>query len=43
MQALIYVLLVGIIAGLVGWINQASIKERINWYLTMRPYRVANC
>ena len=41
-QALIYVLLFGIIAGLVGWINQASLKERTNWYLTMRPYRVAN-
>jgi len=41
-QALIYLLLVGIIAGLVGWINQAYVKERINWYVTMRPYRVAN-
>ena len=41
-QALIYVLLVGIIAGLVGWINQAYVKEQMNWYMTMRPYRVAN-
>jgi formylglycine-generating enzyme required for sulfatase activity len=40
-QGLIYTLLVGIIAGLVGWINQAYIKERINWYYTMRPYMVA--
>jgi formylglycine-generating enzyme required for sulfatase activity len=42
MRALVYVLLVGIIAGLVGWINQAYVKERVNWYWTMRPYRVAN-
>jgi formylglycine-generating enzyme required for sulfatase activity len=41
-QAFIYVLLVGIIVGLVGWINQSYIKERTNWFVTMRPYRVAN-
>ena len=41
-QALIYVLLVGIIVGLFGWINQAYVKEHMNWYMTMRPYRVAN-
>jgi formylglycine-generating enzyme required for sulfatase activity len=37
-QALIYVLLVGIIAGLIGWINQSYLKEQINWFATMRPY-----
>jgi formylglycine-generating enzyme required for sulfatase activity len=42
MRAVIYVLLVGIIAGLVGWINQGYIKEQINWHMTMRPYKVAN-
>jgi formylglycine-generating enzyme required for sulfatase activity len=42
MRALIYVLLVGIIAGLVGWINQAYVKEQIHWHLTLRPYRIAN-
>jgi formylglycine-generating enzyme required for sulfatase activity len=41
-RALIYLLLAGIIAGLIGWINQAHIKEQMNWYMTMRPYRVAN-
>jgi formylglycine-generating enzyme required for sulfatase activity len=41
-QALTYTLLIGIIAGLVGWINQAYLKEQINWYWTVRPYRVAN-
>jgi hypothetical protein len=41
-QALVYTLLVGIIAGLVGWINQAYVKEQMNWYMTARPYRVAN-
>ena len=40
-QALVYILLVGIIAGLVGWINQAYVKEQINWYVTMRPYMLA--
>jgi formylglycine-generating enzyme required for sulfatase activity len=42
LQAAIYVLLVGVIVGLIGWINQAYLKEQINWYTTMRPYAVAN-
>lgn len=41
-RVFIYVLLVGIIVGLVGWINQASVKEQLNWYTTMRPYQIAN-
>ena len=41
-QALIYALLVGVIAGLVGWINQAAIWEQVNWYVTMRPYMLAD-
>jgi formylglycine-generating enzyme required for sulfatase activity len=41
-QALVYVLLIGIILGLVGWINQAHLKEQMNWLITMRPYMVAN-
>ncbi len=40
-QALIYVLLVGIIVGLIGLINRAYIEEQVNWYWTMRPYMVA--
>jgi formylglycine-generating enzyme required for sulfatase activity len=36
------VLLCGIIAGLVGWINQATIKEQWNWYAIMRPYMNAH-
>ena len=40
-QAAIYVMLVGIIVGLVGWINQAYVKEQVNWFVTMRPYMVA--
>jgi len=39
-QALIYVLLIGIIFGLIGLINRAYIEERVNWYWTMRPYMV---
>ena len=41
-QALIYMLLVGIITGLVGWINQAAIMEQVNWFMTMRPYMLAD-
>ena len=40
-QALLYVLLVGIIAVLVGWINQVYVKEQWNWVWTMRPYMVS--
>jgi formylglycine-generating enzyme required for sulfatase activity len=40
-QALIYVLLVGIILGLIGLINRAYIEEQVNWYWAMRPYMVA--
>jgi formylglycine-generating enzyme required for sulfatase activity len=36
------VLLVGIIAGLVGWINESYISKQLNWYWTMRPYMLAN-
>jgi formylglycine-generating enzyme required for sulfatase activity len=36
-QALIYLLLAGIIAGLFGWIKQGYLKERWSWYATMRP------
>jgi formylglycine-generating enzyme required for sulfatase activity len=41
-QVLVYALLVGSIAGLVGWINQSYVKEQINWFTTMRPYMLAN-
>ena len=42
LQALVYVLLVGIILGLIGMINEAYVKEQWNWYWTVRPYQVAN-
>jgi formylglycine-generating enzyme required for sulfatase activity len=41
-QALIYVLLVGVIVSLVGIIEKEAIKEQLNWFTVMRPYRVAN-
>jgi formylglycine-generating enzyme required for sulfatase activity len=41
-QALIYTLLVGIIIGLVGWINQAYIKEEWRWWWNDRPFVAAN-
>jgi formylglycine-generating enzyme required for sulfatase activity len=40
-RAAIYTLLVGIIAGLMGWINQVYIKEQGYWYAVVRPWRVA--
>ena len=42
MRALVYVLLLGIIGSLVGIIEKEPIKEQINWFTVMRPYRVAN-
>jgi len=41
-QALIYVLLVGIIGSLVGVIEKEPIGEQIHWFTVMWPYRVAN-
>lgn len=41
-QVLVYALFVGIIGGLVGWINQAYVKEQVNWLTTMRPYMLTN-
>src|SRR5271166_1351960 len=41
-QALVYALLVGIILVLTGVINEAYVREQVNWYWTMRPWRVAN-
>ncbi len=40
-RAVVYLMLVGIIAGLAGWINQSYLKEQWNWYTIMRPYMVA--
>jgi formylglycine-generating enzyme required for sulfatase activity len=37
-QALVYVLLVGSIAGLIGWINQSYLRQQLTWYTTVRPY-----
>jgi formylglycine-generating enzyme required for sulfatase activity len=41
-QALIYALFVGIITGLVGWINQSYVKLQMNYFMTMRPYMLSN-
>ena len=40
-QAFIYVLLVGIIAGLVGWINQGYVKEQWRFLTVTRPFMQA--
>jgi formylglycine-generating enzyme required for sulfatase activity len=41
-QSLVCILLVVVITGLVGWINRAYITEQMDWYRTVRLYRVAN-
>jgi formylglycine-generating enzyme required for sulfatase activity len=41
-RALIYVLLTGIIAGLVGWMNQSRIREQWRLHSTVRPFIDAN-
>ena len=40
-RALIYVLFAGMIAGLIGWINQSYIKQQLSWFVTVRPYMLA--
>jgi formylglycine-generating enzyme required for sulfatase activity len=37
-QTVIYVLLVAVIAGLLGWINQSYIREQWRSYATIRPF-----
>ena len=39
--ASMFTLLVGIILGLVGWINQAYLEEQWRWWAVMRPYMVS--
>jgi formylglycine-generating enzyme required for sulfatase activity len=41
LQAMIYLLLLGIIGGLLGWINQSYLTEQIRWYGVVRPYMLA--
>jgi formylglycine-generating enzyme required for sulfatase activity len=41
-QTVIYVLLIGVIGGLIGWINQSFLIEQKNWWMTMRSYAKAN-
>ena len=37
-QALVYLLLFGIIGALLGWINQSYLIDEVHWYATVRPY-----
>lgn len=41
-RIVVYALLLGIITGLVGWINQSYIEGQIKWHSTARPFAVAN-
>jgi formylglycine-generating enzyme required for sulfatase activity len=38
MQALVGALSFGVVATLVGWLNESYLTERANWFMTMRPY-----
>jgi formylglycine-generating enzyme required for sulfatase activity len=40
-QVLIYLLLLGIIGGLVGWIEQAAIRSEWRWYWIEQPFAAA--
>ncbi len=38
LRAVVGLLMVGVILGLIGWIEQPYIKEQANWFWIMRPY-----
>ena len=38
MRALVYLILLGIIAGTVGWISQSYLRRQWFWYTQVRPY-----
>jgi formylglycine-generating enzyme required for sulfatase activity len=38
MRALVHFILLGIIAGIVGWINQSYLRRQWYWYTQLRPY-----
>ena len=40
-RALVGVLAFGILAGTLGWMNQAYLQERWRWFTTIRPYMMA--
>jgi formylglycine-generating enzyme required for sulfatase activity len=41
LNAALYTMLIGIILGLIGWINQASIADQWGWWTVTRPYAAA--
>ncbi len=41
-RASVYALLLGVIAGLIGWINQQYIMDQWRWYTVERPFVAAN-
>ena len=40
-QTLVGALALTVIMVLVGWLNQSYLRERMNWFTTMRPYMLA--
>jgi formylglycine-generating enzyme required for sulfatase activity len=41
-RALSFALLIGIIVGLVAWMNEAYLQDRWRWLTTIRPYMIAH-
>jgi len=41
MLAAVGVLAFSVVAGAVGWLNQSYLRERLNWFMVMRPYMLA--
>ncbi len=42
MQMLIGALALSVVAGVVGWRTESYLRERVNWFMTMRPYMLAH-
>jgi formylglycine-generating enzyme required for sulfatase activity len=39
-RGLVYVLLIAVIAGLIGWINQSYVADQWRWWTVTRPYLI---
>ena len=41
-QSLIAILAIVLAVGVLGWLNQTYLAERVNWFATMRPYMLTS-
>jgi len=42
MQALLGLLIFGVVTGSVGWLNESYLQDRMRWFTTMQPYMITN-